>query len=88
MQYVIRRRHFSWWAKYNYVLSAGLDSGVAIATIVIFFCLQYPQNGAIGINNVQTWWGNKGFQNTVEYDPKAVAFKRLAPGQTFGPTSW
>ena len=36
-QYVIRRRHFSWWTKYNYVLSAALDSGVAISIILIFF---------------------------------------------------
>jgi len=36
-QYVIRRRHLSWWTKYNYVLSAALDSGVAISIVVIFF---------------------------------------------------
>jgi hypothetical protein len=52
-QYVIRRRHFSWWNKYNCeytgsdcgccadavadVLSAALDAGVAIGTIIIFF---------------------------------------------------
>ncbi len=36
-QYVIRRRHFAWWAKYNYVLSAALDSGVALSVIFIFF---------------------------------------------------
>lgn len=53
-QFVIRRRHFSWWAKYNCtlpfvfsrtiltllcadVLSAALDSGVAISIILIFF---------------------------------------------------
>jgi hypothetical protein len=36
-QYVIRRRHFSWWTKYNYVLSAAMDSGVAISIVVIFF---------------------------------------------------
>ncbi|KAF8510486.1 OPT oligopeptide transporter [Gautieria morchelliformis] len=87
-QYVIRRRHFSWWAKYNYVLSAGLDSGVAIATIVIFFCLEYPLNGAIGINNVQRWWGNLGFQNTAEYNVATVAIKSIPDGQKFGPTSW
>jgi OPT family small oligopeptide transporter len=58
-QYVIRRRHFSWWAKYNYVLSAALDAGVAIAVILIFFCLQYPKNGEIGINTIQVWWGNR-----------------------------
>lgn len=57
-QYVIRRRHFSWWTKYNYVLSAALDSGVAISAILIFFCLQYPRNGDIGATNLQVWWGN------------------------------
>ena len=62
-QYVIRRRHFSWWTKYNYVLSAALDSGVAISAVLIFFILQYPQNGNIGINSVQVWWGN-----TVPFD--------------------
>ena len=36
-QYVIRRRHFSWWTKYNYVLSAAMDSGVAVSIVVIFF---------------------------------------------------
>lgn len=36
-QYIIRRRHFSWWTKYNYVLSAAMDSGVALSIIVIFF---------------------------------------------------
>ena len=29
------------------VLSAALDSGVAISIIVIFFALQFPQNGAV-----------------------------------------
>jgi len=57
-QYVIRRRHFSWWTKYNYVLSAALDSGVAIGIVVIFFCLQFPKNGAIGADNLLKWWGN------------------------------
>ncbi|PPQ65048.1 hypothetical protein CVT26_015744 [Gymnopilus dilepis] len=57
-QYVIRRRHFSWWTKYNYVLSAALDSGVAVSAVLIFFILQYPKNGTIGIDNVQKWWGN------------------------------
>ena len=36
-QYVIRRRHFSWWTKYNYVLSAALDAGSAFGVIIIFF---------------------------------------------------
>jgi hypothetical protein len=70
------------------VLSAGLDAGVAIATIVIFFCLEYPLNGAIGIDTVQTWWGNLGFQNTAEYNARTVAIKSIPAGQKFGPASW
>ncbi|KAI0319314.1 OPT oligopeptide transporter [Amylostereum chailletii] len=86
--YVIRRRHFSWWAKYNYVLSAGLDSAFAIGTIIIFFCLQYPRNGTIGQHTIATWWGNKGAFDTV--DGNALPLRPLAPGQTFGPPpgSW
>ncbi|PPQ82231.1 hypothetical protein CVT24_012737 [Panaeolus cyanescens] len=66
-QYVIRRRHFSWWAKYNYVLSAALDAGVAIGAILIFLCLQFPLNGRIGEHTIQTWWGNSFFEwNTTD----------------------
>ncbi|KAE9392630.1 small oligopeptide transporter, partial [Gymnopus androsaceus JB14] len=65
-QYLIRRRHFSWWTKYNYVLSASLDSGVAVSTVVIFFCLQFPAAGSIGAHTVQTWWGNTVFENTAD----------------------
>ncbi|KAG2356062.1 OPT oligopeptide transporter protein-domain-containing protein [Suillus spraguei] len=36
-QYVIRRRNFAWWTKYNYVLSAALDAGLAVSVIFIFF---------------------------------------------------
>jgi OPT family small oligopeptide transporter len=85
-QYVIRRRHFSWWTKYNYVLSAGLDSGVAISILVIFFALQFPENGNIGITNIAVWWGN-----TVPFtgaDGLGTPPRPLAPGATFGPTHW
>ncbi|KAK3841290.1 MAG: OPT family small oligopeptide transporter [Linnemannia gamsii] len=50
--FVIKRRHFGWWSKYNYVMSAALDAGVAIAALVIFFALQ--NNGI----KMPTWWGN------------------------------
>ncbi|KAH9487322.1 Sexual differentiation process protein isp4 [Psilocybe cubensis] len=78
-QYVIRRRHFSWWTKYNYVLSAALDSGVAVSILVIFFCLQFPQNGSIGSTNIATWWGN-----TVPFvgaDNDGTPVRSLAPGE-------
>ncbi|KAG0004900.1 hypothetical protein BGZ80_008143 [Entomortierella chlamydospora] len=50
--FVIKRKHFGWWSKYNYVMSAALDAGIAISALVIFFALQN--------NNIQmpAWWGN------------------------------
>jgi OPT family small oligopeptide transporter len=84
-QYVIRRRHFSWWSKYNYVLSAAMDSGVAVSTVVIFFCLQFPRDGTIGANTIATWWGNTVFENTA--DGKGLSLLTPPPGG-FGPSQW
>ncbi|KAK0472323.1 OPT family small oligopeptide transporter [Armillaria novae-zelandiae] len=85
-QYVIRRRHFSWWTKYNYVLSAAMDSGVAVSAVIIFFCLQYPMNGNIGINTVQKWWGNTvPFSNA---DSAGTPLLTVADGSFFGPSTW
>lgn len=39
---------------------------MAIATIIIFFALQFPKNGNIGLNTIQTWWGNSVYLNTVD----------------------
>ncbi|KAH7906357.1 OPT oligopeptide transporter protein-domain-containing protein [Hygrophoropsis aurantiaca] len=85
-QYIIRRRHFSWWAKYNYVLSAALDCGVAVGVLLIFFLLQLPKNGAIGATTIATWWGNNVFLNTA--DGRAEAYLPIPDGGTFGPTKW
>ncbi|GLB36767.1 putative oligopeptide transporter [Lyophyllum shimeji] len=85
-QYVIRRRHFSWWTKYNYVLSAALDSGVAVSILLIFFALQFPKKGTIGATTLGSWWGN-----TVPFtgaDFKGTPVRPLAPGTTFGPSKW
>jgi len=84
--YVIRRRHFSWWTKYNYVLSSALDASYAVGVVFIFFALQYPDNGSIGLNSIQNWWGNTVFLNTA--DAKGTPLKTLADGQTFGPKTW
>ena len=113
--YVIRRRHFDWWAKYNCeslrdmaivwyyfflmrdwprfsgrvtldVLSAGLDTGYGFGLLIIFFTLQYPKNGAIGLDSIQKWWGNTVYKKTADY--KGVPFKSLPEGGKFGPSSW
>ncbi|KAJ3519803.1 hypothetical protein NM688_g9251 [Phlebia brevispora] len=83
--YVVRRKSFSWWAKYNYVLSAGLDSGLAISIIIIFFCLQFPSDGTIGLNTIQSWWGNTVYQKTADWNQASLW---TAGNSTFGPTTW
>jgi len=85
--YVIRRRSFSWWSKYNYVLSAALDSGVAVSSVLIFFILQYPKNGNIGIDTIQAWWGNNVYANTLDGKHKAALLPDPDRG-TFGPETW
>ncbi|KAJ4479714.1 OPT oligopeptide transporter protein-domain-containing protein [Lentinula edodes] len=83
-QHLVRRRRFLWWAKYNYVLSAALDGGTAVGVILIYFCLQYPLNGTIGINTIQKWWGNTVYTRTLDW--KSPPLRTLAPGETFGPS--
>lgn len=85
-QYILRRRHFSWWAKYNYVLSAALDSGVAVSVVLIFFILQYPKNGNIGIDTIQAWWGNTVPFNNA--DANGTPMLTLENGTFYGPRTW
>ncbi|KAI0248083.1 OPT oligopeptide transporter, partial [Lactifluus subvellereus] len=80
--YVIRKRHFNWWAKYNYVLSAALDCGTAIGTLVVFFALQYPARGTIGRNTIENWWGNTVYARTA--DQKTLPLRKVVSGEVFG----
>ncbi|TVY43677.1 Glutathione transporter [Lachnellula subtilissima] len=73
--HLIRRRAFAWWKRYNYLLQAAMDTGTALATIIIFFCLSY--------NNVKlNWWGNTVGSNTD--DAKSVPWLKVAKGHHFG----
>ncbi|TFK24480.1 OPT oligopeptide transporter [Coprinopsis marcescibilis] len=85
-QYVIRRRHFSWWTKYNYVLSAALDAGVAVGAVLIFFILQYPLNGEIGKNTIRKWWGNTVYAKT--FDGEGLSLRNVEGDDFFGPSKW
>ncbi|KAF4585130.1 hypothetical protein EYR40_001967 [Pleurotus pulmonarius] len=85
-QYLVRRKHFAYWAKYNYVLSAALDAGTAIGVILVYFCLQYPMNGSIGQNSIQKWWGNTVHTRTLDWSAKP--YRALQTGETFGPETW
>ncbi|KAF9355859.1 hypothetical protein BGX34_010225 [Mortierella sp. NVP85] len=59
---LLRRYRYNWWSRYNYLTSAALDSGVAIAGLVIFFALQsYTiDDGEGGRKKIEMpiWWGN------------------------------
>ena len=91
----IKRRYKGWWGQYNYVTSAGLDTGLYIATLIIFFALVLPQK----VNPPQ-WFMNPS--PTGEYDgpnafnnldAMAAAIQHpIDPdsGETFGPPpgSW
>ncbi|WYZ36993.1 hypothetical protein EsH8_II_000499 [Colletotrichum jinshuiense] len=75
----LKGKYPQWWAKYNYVLSAALDSGLAISAIVIFFTLVFP--------GVQlSWWGNN-IQNTT-IDGQGIPLKAIPANGTFGPAIW
>ncbi|KAL7182072.1 hypothetical protein ACSBR1_040898 [Camellia fascicularis] len=49
--FVVYRRFKAWWARHNYILSAGLDAGVAFMAILCYFTLQVRD-----INGIK-WWG-------------------------------
>ena len=68
------------------ILSAALDASYSISMVVIYLTLQYPENGRIGLNSIQTWWGNTVYTKTADF--KGTSFNTLAEGQTFGPKSW
>ncbi|KAH7316879.1 small oligopeptide transporter [Stachybotrys elegans] len=77
----IRKRYNEWWMKYNYITAAGLDVGLILCTLIIFFAFSLP-----GIT-VPQWWGNVTVFETL--DAMGMAIKKvLAPGETFGPSSW
>ncbi|KAI9511495.1 OPT-domain-containing protein [Russula earlei] len=61
-QFIIRKRNFAWWSKYNYITGAALDCGTVLSLLTIFFTLQLPKGG-FTVN----WWGNSVFQNTADW---------------------
>jgi len=50
--FVIYRYRREWWQRHNYVLSAGLDAGLAFMGVLLYVCL--------GLENISlNWWGEK-----------------------------
>ncbi|KAF4623976.1 hypothetical protein D9613_001694 [Agrocybe pediades] len=80
--YCIRRFHFRWWMRYNYILSAALDAGVVFAMVIIFFSLQLAKKEGVQLN----WWGNLVWQNTA--DAAGMPFKAFPETGAIGPATW
>ncbi|KAL8707200.1 MAG: hypothetical protein Q9220_007733 [cf. Caloplaca sp. 1 TL-2023] len=73
---LIKKRKPDWWGKYTMTLSAGLDSGLAIGVVVIFFGVIFP-----GWMKGFSWWGTEVFKQGCDWH--ACPFKTLKPGETF-----
>ncbi|PNY04905.1 oligopeptide transporter OPT family, partial [Trifolium pratense] len=65
--FYVYRKFKTWWARHTYILSAGLDAGVAFMGLVLYFALQ--SYGIFG----PTWWG-------LEADHCPLAACPTAPG--------
>ncbi|SCU89503.1 LANO_0D05204g1_1 [Lachancea nothofagi CBS 11611] len=75
----IRKRWPLWYGKYNFVMGAGVETGVALAVVIIFLAVQYP-GGSL------SWWGNSVYKNT--YDHAYKKYYTLKSGETFGYDKW
>ncbi|KAK1146905.1 hypothetical protein N8T08_002231 [Aspergillus melleus] len=73
----LRRKVYGWWFKYNFVLSAALDSSVSIAGVVIFFAIFYS-----GASKGFSWWGTEVHKNTCDWD--GCAHLDIPEGGRFG----
>lgn len=80
-QYWIKKRHFRWWSRLNFLTSSGLDLGLALATMFIFFAFTLHDIGP------PSWWGNDVVTSTMDYKNTAIQVV-LPPGDTFGPKVW
>ncbi|KAI9374867.1 OPT oligopeptide transporter protein-domain-containing protein [Aspergillus egyptiacus] len=74
----IRDRWRGWWMHYNYVLSAGLDVGLALCTILIFLTLNLTKT------DFPSWWGTNIAVDTLDAQGTAVQIQ----GVKFGPKKW
>jgi OPT family oligopeptide transporter len=80
-QKVLRNRHRGWWMRFNYITSAGLDTRLAVCTILIIAVLNLTNT------SFPMWWGNSAPAGTMDYKDTAVQVS-LAKGETFGPSTW
>jgi hypothetical protein len=67
---------------YNYITAAAWDVGLALMSIVLFFCVQLPTN-----KSMTDWWGTTVITTTLDQNQAAVR-KTVPDGEYFGPRTW
>ncbi|KAJ6446569.1 small oligopeptide transporter, OPT family [Purpureocillium lavendulum] len=80
-QFWIKKRYFGWWSRLNFLTSCGLDLGLALATLFIFFAFTMR-----GIEPPK-WWGNNIVSTTMDVQGTAVEMS-VMEGKRFGPDWW
>jgi OPT family small oligopeptide transporter len=80
--YYLKRYKTAWWEKYNYVLSAALNGGLAFSAIIVFFAVQYKP---VTVD----WWGNNILGVGVDGgDGQGALLNELPAKGFFGPDTW
>lgn len=77
-QYWMRKHRLEWWSRYNFVLAGALDFGTILSSLVIYFLLQMPRNGALELQ----WWGNQVHTETADAQGTPLL---VAPEAGFAP---
>jgi hypothetical protein len=63
----------AWWKRYTFVLSAALDSSIAIAAVIIFFAMFWTK-----ASDHFTWWGTTVYKVSrvrPGLDPKTNSYE-------------
>lgn len=76
----LKKNYLAWWEKYNYLTTAGMTSGLALSSIILFFAVQYHPKDL-------NWWGNDVVGWGIEggYGQQTLKDPATAPDGYFGP---
>ncbi|KAM5351346.1 hypothetical protein ACJ41O_004069 [Fusarium nematophilum] len=80
-QFWVKKRHFRWWSRLNFLTSSALDLGLALATLFVFFA--FTLHGV----DPPSWWGNDVVSTTMDVQGTAVQ-AHVSEGERFGPEAW
>lgn len=72
-QWIVRRRAFKFWDRYQYITSAALDAGTTILSVLLFLTLELPKHGTIQLH----WAGNDVFKHNRDY--KNISWLQAPP---------